>query len=183
MINFRFIIRTFYIVTFICVLNLFYLSGSSLAKPHFAKTIKQHSSIKKENFRKLIASETKKVSVRDVEGLLDYVRENYQFTNSAFDDVSVTLVDLDEEKDGVPEILLKDPTMCGSGGCPLGVLKQTPDGRFIPLLSDILCHDVGVSKGYKNGYRNIYINCRAADKAKKWIYKKNTLKFNGESYE
>lgn len=96
------------------------------------------------------------VSVKEVPGLLAYVKKNFPDIKINRKTVSVNLVDLDEIPDGVDEIILgvKDFLYCGSGGCDYRVLKRSSKGKLIEI-SVMLTNNLVVIEGYTNGYRNL----------------------------
>lgn len=86
--------------------------------------------------------------------------------------------DLDD--DGTDEIFVftGGPALCGSGGCPLNVLRAEPDGATILAQTTVTQLPVGILETSTNGMRDIWVTT-AGGGAPEAIRK---LAWNGSTY-
>ncbi|WP_305095564.1 hypothetical protein [Croceibacterium aestuarii] len=88
--------------------------------------------------------------------------------------------EFDLDGDGKPEILVYvgGPSLCGSGGCSLVVLKREGD-RFTPVVQTTVTQlPVGVLDSSSNGWRDLWVSVAGGGE----LGGRRKLPFDGESY-
>jgi len=112
------------------------------------------------------------VTVDAVPGLRQYIQSNFvpdPFLPGPLGEVatvSVTVVELDEPPDGVPEIIFgfENGAMCGSAGCEWTVLRREPGGELVGIGS-IIAAGVSVGDAAAAGTRTVTARTRNGDVA------------------
>ncbi len=118
--------------------------------------------------------QVKNSSLNAVPGLKEFLKKDYgeeAFEGAKF---SIKLVDLNENPDGIDEVLLGIEGLfwCGSRGCDYAILQRDTNGRLFRV-TGIISFDLVVVPGYSNGMRNLAFS----DDPDATL-----LQFNGEKY-
>lgn len=110
-------------------------------------------------------------------GLLEYLEENFSGAKLDKQTLDIKLIDLDQEPDGVKEILVGVNDFsynCGNRGCDYHVLRRDGADTLTSIFS-MITFDLVPTVGFTNGYRNLTTASRLLDHP--------ILRFDGTTYE